>query len=130
MKSGWYNKKRPGRRGRSNRYNDVVIETCLVVQAIFSLSPSATEGFLDSIFDLMGADIKAPDQTSVSNNVYSTQPGRSFQSKLDSESTLIWAPSPVVSDMRGGAKRRCSFILTLFSSFTSSVLSFFSLILL
>ena len=46
---------RGGGRGRSNRYNGVAIETCLVVKAIFSLSPKATEGFLDSIFDLMGA---------------------------------------------------------------------------
>ena len=60
VKSDWYNKKRSGGRGRSNRYNDVAIETCPVVQAIFSLSPRATEGFLDSIFDLIGAEIKLP----------------------------------------------------------------------
>jgi hypothetical protein len=65
-----------------------------------------------------------------SPNVYSTQSGHPFQSKPDTQSTGIWTPSPVISDTSVGAKRRCYLVLTLFSSFKSSLLSFFSLILL
>ena len=113
MKSGWYNKKRSGGRGRSNRYNDVAIETCPVVQAIFSLSPRATEGFLDSIFDLMGADIKAPDQTSISKRAQTFETnyrppcgGEQVHLEIDSTGLKVFGEGEWTVRKHGKGKRR------------------------
>ena len=52
-----------GRRGGQLRYSDLAIETALPIRLIFTLPLRQTEGFLTSLFGLMGLDLPAPDQT-------------------------------------------------------------------
>ena len=45
------------------RYSDLAIETALPIRLIFTLPLRQTEGFLTSLFGLMGLDLPAPDHT-------------------------------------------------------------------
>ena len=55
-----------GRRGGQLRYSDLAIETALTIRLIFTLPLRQTEGFLTSLFGLMGLDLPAPDHTTLS----------------------------------------------------------------
>ena len=55
-----------GTRGGQLRYSDLAIETALTLRLIFHLPLRQTEGFLTSIFGLMGLDLSAPDHTTLS----------------------------------------------------------------
>ena len=55
-----------GRRGGQKKYSDVAIETALTLRLIFHLPLRQAEGFLRSLFGLMGLDLPAPDHTTLS----------------------------------------------------------------
>jgi hypothetical protein len=55
-----------GRRGGQRKYSDLAIETALTLRLVFSLPLRQTEGFLSSLFDVMGLDLCAPDHTTLS----------------------------------------------------------------
>ncbi len=52
-----------GKRGGQPKYSDVAIETALTLRLFFHLPLRQTEGFLDSLFEMMGLDLSAPDHT-------------------------------------------------------------------
>ena len=53
-----------GQRGGPRQYSDLAIETALTLRLIFHLPLRQTEGFLTSIFGMLGLDLSAPDHTS------------------------------------------------------------------
>ncbi len=55
-----------GRRGGQLRYSDLAIETALSLRLIFRLPLRQTEGFVRSLFELMGLELSAPDHTTLS----------------------------------------------------------------
>ena len=55
-----------GRRGGQRKYSDVAIETALTLRLIFHLPLRQAEGFLTSLFRLMGLDLPLPDHTTLS----------------------------------------------------------------
>jgi hypothetical protein len=55
-----------GRRGAPQRYSELAIETALTLRLLFHLPLRQAEGFLRSLFDLMGLELEAPDHTSLS----------------------------------------------------------------
>ncbi len=55
-----------GRRGGQKRFSDTAIETALTLRLLFHLPLRQTEGFLRSLFELMGADFDVPDHTTLS----------------------------------------------------------------
>ncbi|MNN04917.1 hypothetical protein D3C81_1176580 [compost metagenome] len=55
-----------GRRGRSQLYTDQTICTFLMLKGIFNLTLRATQGLLDSLFELMNVPLCAPDYSCVS----------------------------------------------------------------
>ena len=55
-----------GRRGGQRKYSDVAIETALTLRLIFHLPLRQAEGFLTSLFRLMGLDLPSPDHTTLS----------------------------------------------------------------
>ncbi|BBD63882.1 transposase [Nostoc commune NIES-4072] len=59
----WRNEKKTGRKGASNYYSDVAIATMGTVQSVFHLAGRQTEGFLESLFILMGVELKVPDHS-------------------------------------------------------------------
>ena len=52
-----------GRRSGQLQYSDLAIETALTLSLIFHLPLRQTEGFLTSIFGMLGVDLTAPDHT-------------------------------------------------------------------
>jgi len=62
----WYTKKRKQKlQGGQFKYSDVAIEAALSVKAAFHLPYRATEGFLESIMQLMKINVDVPDYTCV-----------------------------------------------------------------
>ncbi len=55
-----------GKRGGQLKYSDLAIEAALTLRLIFSLPLRQTEGFLNSLFGMMGIDLSAPDHTTLS----------------------------------------------------------------
>ena len=55
-----------GQRGGQRQYSDLAIETALTLRLIFHLPLRQTEGFLTSIFGMLGLDLSAPDHTTLS----------------------------------------------------------------
>ena len=55
-----------GKRGGQLQYSDLAIETALTLRLIFHLPLRQTEGFLTSIFGMLGLELSAPDHTTLS----------------------------------------------------------------
>jgi len=66
-----------GTRGGQWKYSDVAIETALTLRLLFHLPLRQTEGFLHSLFGMMGIDLSAPDHTTLSRR------GQYLDLKLD-----------------------------------------------
>lgn len=64
--NSWFHHDHHGRRGRSHLYTDQTICTFLMLKGIFSLTLRATQGLLDSLFELMNVPLCAPDYSCVS----------------------------------------------------------------
>ena len=55
-----------GNRGGQRKYSDLAIETVLALRSIFRLPLRQAEGFLQSLFRMMGIERSAPDHTTLS----------------------------------------------------------------
>ena len=55
-----------GRRGGQRKYSDIAIETGLTLRLLFHLPLRQAEGFLQSLFRMMGLKLEAPDHTTLS----------------------------------------------------------------
>ncbi len=63
--AGW-NAKPSHRRGGQRKYSDLAIETALTLRLLLHLPLRQTEGFLLSIFELLGVHLDVPDHTTLS----------------------------------------------------------------
>jgi Transposase DDE domain len=66
---GWINAQKSGRRGASKHYSDGAIALMATVQSLFHLPGRQTEGFLESLFALMGVDLPVPDHSTLSRRM-------------------------------------------------------------
>lgn len=66
---GWINAQKSGRRGASKHYSDGAIALMATVQSLFNLPGRQTEGFLESLFSLMGIDLPVPDHSTLSRRM-------------------------------------------------------------
>ncbi len=64
--SNWILTEKSGTRGADNYFSDQAILTFLMIKSLFQLAGRQTEGFLQSLFVLMGIDLPVPDHTTVS----------------------------------------------------------------
>ena len=55
-----------GKRGGQLKYSDVAIEAALTLRLLFNQPFHQTEGFLASLFSMMGIDLPTPDHTTLS----------------------------------------------------------------
>ena len=62
----WFHQEHHGRRGLSALYTDQTICNFLMLKGIFNLSLRATQGLLDSLFELMNVPQCVPEYSSVS----------------------------------------------------------------
>ena len=89
----WHPKKIPGKRGRPQEYSNLAIECCLVLRQGYKLPLRQTQGFLDSLIQLMNLKIKAPDYSNISN--------RSVSLKLHKLINKIKSGSHIIVDSTG-----------------------------
>lgn len=64
--SQWHCDTHHGGRGRGFHFSDTAIETALMIKSVFSLPLRATEGFLNSVFDLMQLPCRSPSYSCLS----------------------------------------------------------------
>lgn len=65
----WRNEQKTGRRGASNYYSEMAIATMGTIQSLFHLAGRQTEGFLESLFTVMGIDLAVPDHSTLSRRL-------------------------------------------------------------
>jgi hypothetical protein len=65
----WLNEQKTGRRGASNHYSDGAIALMATVQALFNLAGRQTQGFLESLFELMKLELPIPDHSTLSRRI-------------------------------------------------------------
>lgn len=65
----WRNEQKTGRKGASNYYSDVAIATMGTIQSLFHLAGRQTEGFLESLFMVMGIELAVPDHSTLSRRL-------------------------------------------------------------
>lgn len=71
VQENWLMKEKTGKRGASQIYSDLAIETFLAVMALYKLPLRSTEGFIRSIFALSGLKLGVPEYSTVSRRRFS-----------------------------------------------------------
>ena len=102
-----------GRRSGQLQYSDLAIETALTLSLIFHLPLRQTEGFLTSIFGMLGVDLTAPDHTTLSRRgqhlalaLRRAHPGTSLHLIVDSTGLSIVGEGEWAAAKHGGRGRR------------------------
>lgn len=67
--AGWRTETKSGKRGASRKYTDAAIRTMATLRVLFNLPGRAVEGFLRSLFELMGVDLPVPDHSTLSRRL-------------------------------------------------------------
>src|SRR5215510_4039618 len=62
---GWRNTEKNGKRGRDYKYTDQAILTMALLQEFYHLALRQTQGFVESIFQLLGEDLAVPNYSSL-----------------------------------------------------------------
>ncbi len=111
--SNWFHHDHHGRRGRSPLYTDQTICTFLMLKGIFNLTLRATQGLLDSLFELMNVPSCAPDYSCVSKRARTVtvayrQPGKGRITDLviDSTGLKVFGEGEWKVRKHGAEKRR------------------------
>ncbi len=109
----WFHQVHHGKRGRSQLYTDQSICTFLMLKGIFSLTLRATQGLLDSLFELMNVPLCAPDYSCVSKRArtvkvaYRQPPkGRITDLVIDSTGLKVFGEGEWKVRKHGAEKRR------------------------
>ena len=102
-----------GRRSGQLQYSDLAIETALTLSLLFHLPLRQTEGFLTSIFGMLGVDLTAPDHTTLSRRgqhlalaLRRARPGTSLHLIVDSTGLSIVGEGEWAAAKHGGRGRR------------------------
>jgi transposase len=66
---GWVEPELSGKRGESRYYSDVAIATMGTIKSVYGLAGRQCQGFLESIFALMGLDLAVPDHSTLSRRL-------------------------------------------------------------
>ena len=67
--AGWLNQEKTGKRGASQKYSNLAIETVLSIKAIYKLAGRQAVGFVTSVFELMQLDLDVPDHSTLSRRL-------------------------------------------------------------
>ncbi|MEP1075108.1 IS5 family transposase [Leptolyngbya sp. PL-A3] len=65
----WVVKELSGKPGASILYSDLAIQTMATLKALYRLAGRQCQGFLESIFELMGIDLPVPDHSTLSRRL-------------------------------------------------------------
>jgi DDE family transposase len=102
----------PAQRGAQYEYSDTAIECLLTLRAVYHLPLRSTEGFANSLLELMGADLPVPDYSTLSRRaatVRITLPRRAtgpLHLILDSTGLKVYGEGEWKVRQHGYSKRR------------------------
>ena len=91
--ASWNAKPSERRRGGQPKYSNLAIETALTLGLVYHLPLRQTEGFITSIFELMGLNLDVPDHTTLSR--------RSKTLKIKLKAKLQLGPIDLIIDSTG-----------------------------
>ena len=66
---GWLNKEKTGKRGASDSYSDLAIETVVTLKSMYGLGGRQVVGFVESLFKLMQVELAVPDHSTLSRRL-------------------------------------------------------------
>ena len=102
-----------GTRGGQRRYSDLAIETVLTLRLLFHQPLRQAEGFLNSLFRLMGVDLRVPDHTTLSRRgqcldvkLHRVNAGGGLHLIVDSTGLTIVGEGEWATAKYGGRRRR------------------------
>ena len=111
--NAWQPENLPKKRGGQPLYSDVAIETDLTLRSLYNWGLRQTEGFLESIFSLMGLDLSIPDHTTFSRrsrelNItqFKREPGEPIHILVDSTGLKISGSGEWQETKHGLQKRK------------------------
>ena len=67
----WLKNEKTGKRGASTTYSDTAIATMSTIKSVFSLAGRQSQGFVESLLELMNLDLPVPDHSTVSRRLSS-----------------------------------------------------------
>lgn len=109
----WYELETSGKRGSSLTYSNLAIQACLMVKMLFKLPLRQTEGFVNSLFEMMRIALSSPDYTTLSRRLSSLEvklPLRNLGGKLhlciDSTGVKVYGEGEWKVRTHGWSKRR------------------------
>jgi hypothetical protein len=109
----WVTEEKSGQPGASPIYSDLAIETMAMLKALFHQGGRQTEGFLASVFELMGVDLPVPDHSTLSRRLGQLDvklPVRDLQKArhvvVDSTGVKVYGEGEWKVRQHGKAKRR------------------------
>lgn len=110
---GWSESDLSGQRGASKRYSDLAIATFETVKSVYRLAGRQTQGFIDSLFRLMGLNLEVPDHSTVSRRkgdleiVLPVVPSsRAIHVVIDSTGIKVYGEGEWKTRQHGVSKRR------------------------
>jgi transposase len=102
-----------GRRGRPQRYSEIVVETGLMLRLAFARPWRQTEGMLASIMRLLGLDLPVPDHTTFSRRSVGLTVGKAVRPAtgpvnvvIDSTGLKVFGAGDWRREKHGGKGRR------------------------
>ena len=109
----WQVSEKTGKRGASQRYSDTAIATVATVGSLFHLAGRQAEGFVISLFALMGLELAVPDYTTVSRRLGSLSVQLSVNPKeaarhvvIDSTGIKVYGEGEWKTRQHGVSQRR------------------------
>jgi hypothetical protein len=113
---GWAAPRRKTRGGQP-LYSDLAIETTLMLGMVFGLRLRQSEGFLNSVLDMMGLDLPVPDHTTLSRRARTWKPSAGSNDRqhvadgpihvlVDSTGLKIYGASQWLEEKHGTKSRR------------------------
>ncbi len=109
----WLLNNKHGKRGASQKYSDIAIATFETMKLVYGLAGRQAEGFLSSIFSLMGIDLPVPEHSTVSRRKGKLQvelpvvpkPGK-VHVVVDSTGVKVYGEGEWKTRQHGVSKRR------------------------
>jgi hypothetical protein len=114
VKEGWLHQG-PQQQGHPVVFSDAAIEAALTIRAVYHLPLRQTEGFLLSIFDMLGVTLPVPDYTTICKRmrrllvdlpVRGTAPGECIHIVIDSTGLKVYGEGEWKVKIHGKSKRR------------------------